>query len=112
MVEAEASSSGKWLSPRPALCLFFRSAKRVIVPCWIVSPLQKCEKQLNSITYMGKITMSFEQGRKELLVKMSARSRKQPIKKVIPFRNDDVPNYLRELDKFEEKSRQANLVVS
>ena len=32
---------------------------------------------------MGKITMSFEQGRKELLVKMSARSRKQPIKKVI-----------------------------
>jgi hypothetical protein len=56
--------------------------------------------------------MSFEQGRKELLVKMSARSRKQPIKKVIPFRNDDVPNYLRELDKFEEKSRQTNLVVS
>jgi hypothetical protein len=61
---------------------------------------------------MGKVTMSFEQGRKELLVKMSARSKKQPIKKVIPFRNDDVPNYLRELDKFEEKSRRANLVVS
>jgi hypothetical protein len=56
--------------------------------------------------------MSFEQGRQELLVKMSGRSRKRPIKKVIPFRNDDVPNYLRELDKFEEKSRQANLVVS
>lgn len=61
---------------------------------------------------MGKVTMSFEQGRKKLLVEMSARSRKQPIKKVIPFRNDDVPNYLRELDKFEEKSRQANHVVS
>lgn len=61
---------------------------------------------------MGKVTMSFEQGRKELLVKMSARSRQQPIKKVIPFRNDDVPNYLRELDKFEEKSRQTSLLVS
>ena len=47
-----------------------------------------------------------------MLVKMSARSRKQPIKKVIPFRNDDVPNYLRELDKFEEKSRQVDLAVS
>ncbi len=74
-----------------------------------------CENTETSYIYryrMGKITMSFEQGRQELLVKMSARSRKQPIKKVIPFRNDDVPNYLRELDKFEEKSRQANLVVS
>lgn len=60
---------------------------------------------------MQKITASFEQGRKELLVKMSARSRKQPIKKVISFRNDDVPNYLRELEKFEEQSRQSNLVV-
>ena len=61
---------------------------------------------------MGKVTMSFEQGRKELLVKMSSRSRKPTIKKVIPFLNDDVPNYLRELDKFEERSRQASLVVS
>jgi hypothetical protein len=61
---------------------------------------------------MGKVTMSSEDERKELLVRMSARSRKRAIKKVIPFRNNDVPNYLRELDKFEEKSRQANLVVS
>jgi hypothetical protein len=61
---------------------------------------------------MSKATKTFEQRRKALLARMSARSKKQPIKKVIPFRNDDVPNYLRELDKFEEKSRQANLVVS
>ena len=61
---------------------------------------------------MGKVTMSSEDERKELLARMSARSRKRAIKKVIPFRNNDVPNYLRELDKFEEKSRQANLVVS
>ncbi len=61
---------------------------------------------------MGKVTMSFEEGRKELLVKMSARSKKQAVRKRIPFPNDDVPNYLRELDKFEEQSRQANLTVS
>ena len=60
---------------------------------------------------MGKVTMSFKKGRKALLVKMSAKSSKPAIKKVIPFRNDDVPNYLRELDKFEEESKKANLVV-
>ena len=61
---------------------------------------------------MGKVTMSFKQGRKALLVKMSAKSRKQAIKKVIRFRNDDVPKYLRDLDKFEEASKNATLVVS
>ena len=60
---------------------------------------------------MGQTTMSFERGRKGLVVGMSSRSRKLPVKKVIPFPNDDVPNYLRELDKFEERSRQTNLVV-
>jgi hypothetical protein len=62
---------------------------------------------------MGKVTMSFERRRRELLVKMSAKAgRRRIIKKVIPFRNDDVPKYLRELDKFEEKSRKACLMVS
>jgi hypothetical protein len=50
---------------------------------------------------MGKIAMSFKKGQRELLVKMSAKAGKRAIKKVIPFRNDDVPNYLRELNKFE-----------
>ena len=61
---------------------------------------------------MSKVTMSFEQRRKELWVKMSAKApKKSVIKKVIPFRNEDVPKYLRELDKFEAESRQANFVV-
>jgi len=55
--------------------------------------------------------MSFKQGRKALLVKMSAKSDKPAIKKVIPFRNDDVPNYLRELDRFETESKNACLIV-
>ena len=61
---------------------------------------------------MGKVTMSFKQGRKALLVKMSAKSRKQAIKKVIRFRNDDVPKYLRKLDRFEQASKKATLTVS
>jgi hypothetical protein len=60
---------------------------------------------------MGKITKTFEQSRKALLARMSARSRKPAVKKVIPFLNDDVPKYLRELDNFEQQSRNADLVV-
>jgi len=55
--------------------------------------------------------MSFKQGRRELLVKMAAKAGNQTIRKVIPFRNDDVPNDLRELAKFEKASRHVNLVV-
>ncbi len=60
---------------------------------------------------MGTVTMSFKKGRKELLVRMSAKSGNQAIKKTIRFRNDDVPKYLRELDKFEKASKKAALVV-
>ena len=60
---------------------------------------------------MSTATKTFEQSRKALLAQMSAHSRQPAIKKVIPFRNDDVPRYLRELDKFERHSRLANLVV-
>ena len=54
---------------------------------------------------------NFEQQQKALLAAMSAHARGQVIKKVIPFRNDDVPRYLRELNEFERQSRNANLVV-
>ncbi len=60
---------------------------------------------------MAKVIMSFEEGRTQLLIKMSAKSREPMIEKAIPFRNNDVPNYLRELDKFEENSRQADHLV-
>jgi len=60
---------------------------------------------------MRKATETFELSRKALLASMLARSRKPVIRKVIPFLNDDVPKYLRELDRFEQQSRNANLVV-
>jgi hypothetical protein len=61
---------------------------------------------------MSKAAISFKQGRKALLLKMSARAGRRIIKKVIRFRNDDVPKYLRDLDKFETASRNATLVVT
>lgn len=60
---------------------------------------------------MSKTTKTFEQSRKALLARMSAHAHHAVIKKVIPFRNDDVPRFFRELDKFERQSRSANLVV-
>ena len=60
---------------------------------------------------MSKSIQTFEQSRKALLARMSARAGKRAIKKVIPFRNDDVPKYLLKLDEFEQQSRRANLVV-
>jgi hypothetical protein len=59
-----------------------------------------------------KVTMSFEHGRKEPLVKTWAKAGQQAIKKVIPFRNNDVPNDLRQFAQFERASRKANLVVN
>lgn len=60
---------------------------------------------------MTQVIKSFERGRKELLVKMSAKAGQHSVRKVIPFSNNDVPNYLRELAKFEQASRKANLLV-
>ncbi len=52
------------------------------------------------------------ESRKALLRRMSTKSTDR-IDKVIPFSNDDVPNYLKGLRRFEEWSRKAeiNLVV-
>lgn len=46
-----------------------------------------------------------------MLVAMSAKSPRTAIRKVIRFQNEDVPNYLRKLDKFEEVSKGVCLAV-
>ena len=60
---------------------------------------------------MSKVTMSFEKRRKALLNRMSSKASGQPVSKVIRFRNNDVPNFLRGLDKFESASRKVRLVI-
>ncbi|MBM4047589.1 MAG: hypothetical protein FJ279_20990 [Planctomycetes bacterium] len=61
---------------------------------------------------MPKADASFEQSRKALLERVLANTRGQVAEKVIPFRdNQDVPNFLRWLDKVEQESRKSRLVV-
>ena len=54
---------------------------------------------------------SFERSRRALLTSMVARARGKATEQVIPFSNNDVPNFLRALDKFEARSRNVALVV-
>lgn len=54
-----------------------------------------------------KTTKSLENSRKELLVQMTSRAKGGMQEKVIRFPNDDVPNFLRNLEDFEEKSRNT-----
>lgn len=56
----------------------------------------------------------FEKSRKELsdrLKEVAELRGDRIIEKTIPFLNDDVPKYLRRLNRFEEKSRKTNIRV-
>ncbi len=55
-------------------------------------------------------TMSFQRSRQALLNRMSAKSRER-VSKVIRFRNNDVPEFLKNLDRFETQSRRKRLVA-
>lgn len=59
----------------------------------------------------AKALVSFEERRKALLVGLMASANGQATKKVIRFRNDDVPRFLSRLDAFETRSRQTCLMV-
>ncbi len=58
-----------------------------------------------------RANMTFEQSRKELLTQMISKSKGKVQEKVIHFRNDDVPKFLRDLDKFEKQSRKSRIVI-
>jgi len=62
-------------------------------------------------TVRAKAGVSFEQSRKALLVGLMARARGRATEKVIRFSNDDIPNFLHRLDKFEAMSRQTCVMV-
>ena len=59
---------------------------------------------------MGKAAKKTEEIRANLLHHMSAGSN-HFIEKVIPFQNNDVPNYLQNLTHFEEESRKTRIVI-
>jgi len=58
-----------------------------------------------------KISMSFEKIRKHLLKQMTSKSGKKKVGKVLHFPNEDVPTFLRNLNKFEEKSKKTSAMV-
>ena len=55
--------------------------------------------------------MSFEESRKEMVRQMISSANKPIIEKVIPFHNNDVPEFLKRLAAFEEKSRKVSLLI-
>lgn len=58
-----------------------------------------------------KVKMSFEQSRKAILTQMTSNARGETQERTIPFLNDDVPNFLRNLDSFEKQSRKNSITV-
>jgi len=58
---------------------------------------------------MIKATMSFEKKRAALLQRMAPKAQGQA--KVVHFANDDVPKFLKRLDRFESESRKSRLVA-
>ena len=59
---------------------------------------------------MGKAMKETEESRENLLRRMSAGTN-DFVEKVIPFQNNDVPNYLQNLAHFEEESRKTRIVI-
>ena len=59
---------------------------------------------------MKKAT-SFEKNREILRQLMAARAKGHVITKIIPFQNQDVPNYLARLNRFEKASQRSRLIV-
>ncbi len=58
-----------------------------------------------------KASMSFIQSRKAILDTMTAKAQGDVKKKVIKFRNDDVPRFLETLYAYETRSRQTKIAV-
>lgn len=55
--------------------------------------------------------MNHIQSNKLLLNAMTKAANGQVICKTIPFKNNDVPVFLKRLDKFEKQSRKCKLVI-
>lgn len=60
---------------------------------------------------MRKATMSFEKSREALVKAMSNQAGQDTVEKTVRFEDEDVPKYLSELAKFQDRSRKVRLVV-
>ena len=60
---------------------------------------------------MPKVSMSFEQKKKYLLKRMISKKSGRKVVKIVDFPNNDVPAFLRDLDKFERSSVRSRIMV-
>ena len=60
---------------------------------------------------MPKAKGSFQTRRRQLQVTLSRQCVGKTVDVVIPFDNNDVPEFLEKLDKFEQASRKSRLLV-
>jgi len=58
-----------------------------------------------------KVSMSFEQKKKYLLKRMISKKSGKKVERVVQFPNDDVPTFLRNLDRFERSSVKSRVMV-
>ena len=66
----------------------------------------------NRATWEGKGMDEGPRQGEELMRKMATASSEETVRKVIPFRNDDVPRFLRRLRQFQEQSRKARFMAT
>ena len=60
---------------------------------------------------MERATMSFEDKRRALLLAASEGSQEKGVIKEVPFTNEDVPDFLEQLRRFQRESRKAHIVA-
>jgi len=58
-----------------------------------------------------KVSMSFEQKKTHLLKRMISKKSGKKVERVVDFPNNDVPVFLRDLDKFERSSVRSRVMV-
>jgi hypothetical protein len=59
----------------------------------------------------SKTKKTFEENRQELLVRMTAKADGDAEQRVVPFQNDDVPEFLKSLEEFEAQSRKTSIRI-
>jgi len=60
---------------------------------------------------MSRESRTFEARRRKLLVTMSERCSAEPVRVTIPFADNDIPDFLDKLDKWEAASRKSRVKV-
>lgn len=67
--------------------------------------------EINNMTKQEKKDKEFKESQKRLRQVLRERFGDKIIEVTIPFRNDDLPKFLRRLEEFEEESAKSKLMI-